>query len=108
MLASPVETIANWGRKAFSNGGKEFMIEVMLKASHAKDIIADIINVAIEEMVAQRYELPAFSAFLRIAFDSRASVNKMFYQNIYNQLDESNKESLIICAGLCVEWKCII
>lgn len=80
--------------KAFSNGGKEFMLEVMLKASHFKDIIADIINVAIEEMVAQRYELPAFSTFLRIASDSRSAVNKMFYQNIYNQLDESYKESL--------------
>mgnify|MGYP001606250731 CR=1 FL=1 len=41
--------------KAFSNGGKEFMIEVMLNASHVKDIIADIINASIEEMVLQRY-----------------------------------------------------
>ena len=80
--------------KAYSNNGKEFMTEIMLKACRTKDIIADIINLAIEEMVLHRYELPAFSAFLRTASDTRTAVNKMFYQNIYNQLGESYKESL--------------
>ena len=82
--------------KPYTNGGKEFMTQVMLKASEIKDIIADIINLAIEEMILHRYELPAFTTFLRIALDSRSSVNKMFYQNIYNQLDKSYKESLEI------------
>ena len=41
--------------KPYTNGGKEFMTQVMLKASEIKDIIADIINLAIEEMILHRY-----------------------------------------------------
>ena len=81
--------------KAYRNGGKKFMVEAMEKASKIKDIIADIINSAIEEMVSERYELPAFDTFLRNAYDVRASINKIFYRNIYGQLNESQKKIIM-------------
>jgi TnpA family transposase len=81
--------------KAYRNGGRKFMLEAMEKASKVKDIIADIINSAIEEMVSARYELPAFDTFVRNAYDVRTSVNKIFYRNIYDQLNETQKKVII-------------
>ena len=81
--------------KAYRNGGKNFMIEAMIRASKVKDIISDIINSSIEEMILNCYELPAFNTFLRMAYDIRSSVNKTFYQNIYKQINETQKKSII-------------
>ena len=81
--------------KAYRNGGKNFMIESMIRASKVKDIISDIINSSIEEMILNCYELPAFNTFLRMAYDIRSSVNKTFYQNIYKQINETQKKSII-------------
>ena len=81
--------------KSYRFGGKKFMIEAMEKASKIKDIIPDIINSAIEEMVSERYELPAFDTFVRNAYDVRASVNKIFYLNIYTQLNDNQQKAII-------------
>lgn len=80
--------------KPYTKGGKECMIKSMLKSSHVMDILADIINAAIEEMILERYELPAFSAFLRQAYEIRNNVNKTIYLNIYKQIDDNYKKAL--------------
>lgn len=79
---------------AYRKGGKKFMIDAMEKASKVKDIIADIINSAIEEMVSARYELPAFDTFVRNAYDVRKYINRIFYQNIYEQISEIQKKTI--------------
>jgi hypothetical protein len=79
------------GVKAFSAGGQRVMIAAMLEAAHSKDIIADLINVGIEALVQARFELPAFSALLRAAGKARARVNRRYYEQVYNALDERQK-----------------
>ncbi len=91
-----MEIIRNYmSINSYRKGGKRFMIEAMEKASKIKDIIPDIINSAIEEMVSARYELPAFDTFVRNAYDVRTSINKIFYLNIYTQLNDNQKKSII-------------
>ena len=59
--------------------------------SPRKDIIADIINVGIEELVHHRYELPAFSNLVSAARKARLEVNRGFYQDVTQSLSEEHK-----------------
>ena len=66
--------------KPFINEAYRILQSALITASRFKDIIADIINVGIEELVRQRYELPAFSTLHRAAKDARSTTNKHFYK----------------------------
>jgi len=46
---------------------QEAMERAMREVSRSKDDLVDFINIAIEELIRQRFELPAFSAFERTA-----------------------------------------
>jgi len=81
--------------KGFSHGGLNVMNEALTEACQTKDIIADIINVSIEELVRHRYELPAFSTLFRAARTARSHVNNGFYQSVYDSLAESQKELIV-------------
>lgn len=63
-----------------------------------KDNDADIINVVIEELIKQRYELPAFSTLVRVARSVRRIVYKSYYHTIY--------ESLSKCIVSCEHARC--
>lgn len=80
--------------KPFTKGGEECMMKAMSKAAQVMDNPADIINAAIEELVLERYELPAFSKFKRLAYKARNTVNNTIYLQIYEQIDDNYKESL--------------
>jgi hypothetical protein len=49
------------------------------RRAHAREDLADIINVAIEELVRQRFELPGFTTIQEEAQRGRAEVNRVFY-----------------------------
>ena len=51
------------------------MQEAAQRAAQTKEHLADIVNVMLEELVKQRYELPAFSRLTREAATARAQVN---------------------------------
>jgi hypothetical protein len=84
--------------KEFRSDGPQVINDALEKACQTKDIIADIINVGIEELIRERYELPAFSALLRAATRARSHVNNGFYQSVFSALCESQKQ--IICGLL--------
>lgn len=58
---------------------------VARQAADTKNQLSDIINVLLEELVRQRYELPAFRALHDLAESARAQVHRAFY----TQLDEA-------------------
>lgn len=64
------------------------------ETAHAKEDLADIINVVIEELVRYRHELPAFSTLRRIAFNGRAKVNNSLYRKITKSLSLHDKKVL--------------
>jgi hypothetical protein len=43
---------------------REAMEQAMLEACESKDDVIDLINIAIEQLVLQRYELPSFSTLV--------------------------------------------
>lgn len=82
------------GVKEFSAGGEQIMNQVLLDACQTRDIIADIINVAIEELVRQRYELPGFTTLLRAANRARLEVNSGLYLTVASSLPQSHRARL--------------
>ena len=79
------------GLHPFDQQGKEFMKEALHSAAQSKDIIADLINAALEALSKANYELPAFSTLHRAASTVRTKVNKEYYQQIYSALDEKQR-----------------
>lgn len=80
------------GIKPYTREGTRVMEQVLLEASKTKDVIADIINVGIEELIRQRYELPAFTTLRRAAREARSITNKEFYQQVSLALTDGDKE----------------
>ncbi|NDY73023.1 hypothetical protein [Desulfobacter hydrogenophilus] len=56
--------------------------------------LADIINIAIEELVRHKHEFPAFSALRRFAYEGRANVNEKLYRQITRKLTKKDKKNL--------------
>ena len=82
------------GLQPFDQQGRQFMKEVLHSAAQSKDIIADLINTALEALSKASYELPAFSTLHRAASTVRTKVNQEYYQQVYAALDE--KQRLIV------------
>jgi hypothetical protein len=60
----------------------------------SKHDLVDLINIAIEELVRQRYELPGFRTLERLARSTRASANKTLFNQVSQSLSASEKVRL--------------
>ncbi|MBC7530860.1 MAG: DUF4158 domain-containing protein [Oligoflexus sp.] len=79
---------------AYCDAAEEVMIAAALAADMTKDDLADIINIAIEELVRQRYELPGFTTVLKVARKARFTVNSGYHQAIYQFLEERGRAKI--------------
>ncbi|MEL7475147.1 MAG: DUF4158 domain-containing protein, partial [Cyanobacteria bacterium J06555_12] len=61
---------------------EQAMTTVMEQAAVTKYDLADLINIAIEELVRQRFELPAFSTLIRFAQQVRQLVSNRLYHQV--------------------------
>lgn len=68
--------------------------EAMFKAAQVMDNPADLINVAIEELVKQRCELPAFSTLDRMAARIRTLVNYRYFNSVLSRLAAADRNQL--------------
>ena len=59
---------------------RKLIVQSMAKAARTKNDLADIINVAIEELVHHRYELTVFNTLVRAAKRFRGTVERSFYR----------------------------
>ena len=55
---------------------------------------ADLINVAIEDLVRQRFELPAFSTLDALATHVRAAVHRRLFATVLGRLSEQQRQEL--------------
>jgi hypothetical protein len=78
----------------FGEAAKEVMLKAMQEAAYTKDEPADLINVAIEELVRQHFELPVFSTLNRAAQHVRSTIYRAFYKQVYRTLDEMTRARL--------------
>lgn len=60
----------------------------------SKHDLVDLINIAIEELVRQRYELPGFSKLLRTARSVRHRANQAIYEQVTNSLTPVAKQQI--------------
>ena len=82
------------GVAAYGENARKAAIAASLDAATTRDDLIDIINVAIEELVRQHYELPGFSSLVKIARAARTRVNGAFHQQVYERLSSQTKEGL--------------
>jgi TnpA family transposase len=68
--------------------------EAMLKAAEVMDDPADLINVALEELVVERLELPAYSTLDRGARGVRAAVNTRIFREVEAGLSPAERQGL--------------
>jgi TnpA family transposase len=82
------------GVAAFGKGGEAAMIRAATDAAATKDDLADIVNVTLEELVRQRFELPGFTVLLRSAKSARSKVNLGYQRLIHQALGESRRSRI--------------
>jgi len=67
------------------------VIEWANDVAETKEDLADIINVLIEKLIKERYELPSFRDLKRIATTARSKVNTACYRKLASYLDTDAK-----------------
>jgi hypothetical protein len=72
----------------------EAMEQAMRDACESKDEVIDLINIAIEQLIRQRFELPAFSTFERAAKRIRAETTSALHTQITAALTREEQEAL--------------
>lgn len=82
------------GVAVFNSKAKNILQEIIHKAAQTKQHIPDIINVALEELIRLKIELPAFSFLNRMSQNIRQQINNSYYQLIHRQLSAEAKDKL--------------
>ncbi len=71
--------------------GRAWLRHVAETAADSRHVVADIINVMLEELVHHRYELPGFTALDRLAMQAREQIHEVHFASITSQLDPKVK-----------------
>lgn len=82
------------GVSAWGEAAQSVMQTACRESAKTQDDLADLINVALEELVRQRYELPAFSTILRTARAARTEVNQGYHNQVRESLSDEAREKL--------------
>lgn len=72
--------------KRYDDQIRSHAIKVAYNAAQNMNFPADIINVVIEDLRKNKYELPAFNQLSRLVKHARFMVNNKIFKNIYQQL----------------------
>ena len=72
----------------FNPEARQLISETVSQSAQVMDNPADLINVAIEVLVKERYELPGFNTLDRLVCGIRNRVNQQIFSQVYRQLDE--------------------
>lgn len=80
--------------RRYTQGGREMVTTAVTEAAQTTSDPADLINLAIELLVLQRYQLPAFSTLDRLVNHLREQVHQQLYTQINARLTESQRQQL--------------
>jgi Domain of unknown function (DUF4158)/Tn3 transposase DDE domain len=78
----------------FGRAARRVGVVAAIEAARVRENVADIINAVIEELVRQRFELPAFGTLLKIANAARAKVNRGYHRLVAGTLAPEVRERL--------------
>ena len=82
------------GVKPFEGEARRLAAEAVAEAAQTMDDPADLVNVAIEELVKERYELPVFSTLDRLSRHVRHAANARLFARIDERLTDGDKHRL--------------
>lgn len=77
--------------QGYGKEARHAMTSAVGEAARTKEDLADLINVAIEELVRKKYELPAFDTLARAARHVRSVLYRRFYQQVDAALGSEEK-----------------
>ncbi len=80
--------------RPWSDDGESIVAAAVDKAAYAMSDPSDLVNVAIETLVAHRYELPAFSTLDRLTGHIRQQVHETLYLQMTADLTQSQRQTL--------------
>ena len=83
----------------YNKQGQKIIAKAVGVAATVRDHPADLVNIAIEELVKERYELPAFSTLDRLVLHIRAVINNRLFRKVARSLsvtEISYLDSLLI------------
>jgi hypothetical protein len=80
--------------KSFDKTARKTVINQVYEAAATMDNPADLVNVAIEQLIKERYELPAFSTLDRLVRRVRTLVNRRLFQTTLGRLSSSQINTL--------------
>ena len=86
----------NWirayvGSRILGDKDRLWLENQAINAAESREVLADIINILLEELVHHRFEIPGFTVLLRLAKDARATVNDRCYRSIVSELTDDTK-----------------
>ena len=82
------------GVKPFDEGGKALMRNAFHEAALTKEDVIDLINIGIETLVRDRYELPAFDTLEREARVQRVATNQELFAQVNRALSDAGRSLL--------------
>ncbi|MTT54260.1 DUF4158 domain-containing protein, partial [Alcanivorax sp. VBW004] len=82
------------GIRSFASEDQPWLTDIAEKAAETKEMLADIINVMLEELVRNHYELPGFTVLKRIARSARNKVNEQCFRDICRDLTNDAKQKI--------------
>lgn len=77
------------GVKSFDGTARSVLSSALRQAAQLREDVVDIINIAVEELIRLRYELPAFRTLRDEAQRVRAAVNREFFERVFQALGEN-------------------
>lgn len=80
--------------RPLNQDGRAWLQHIAETAADNRHVVADIINVMLEELVHHRYELPGFTVLDRLAIHAREKIHEVHFAGIANQLDGKVKERI--------------
>lgn len=82
------------GIKPYREGGEAAASAAVQQTLATKDNPADIINVVIEELIRQNFNLPGFTTLDRLVAHPRTHYNQDLFSQVSNRLSETEKQRL--------------
>lgn len=82
------------GVASYREGGERVAAEAIQQAAQTMSNPADLINAAVEELVRQRFELPAFSRLDHLTQRIRTQINEEFFEIVSARLTAQNQARL--------------
>ena len=80
--------------EAFGDDARRVAAEAIAGAALTMDEPTDLVNVTVEELVKERFELPAFSTLDRLARKVRQAVNSRLFSRVDGALSDAGRAKL--------------